>query len=652
MVVEVPESNLAVSVETGNDEEISVENVKMNIKFGSHVVDEPAKEEGKKVSEANLPNNVADEWPEPSQIHSFYIVKYRPFEDPNLRAKLDLAEKDLQKKNQSRFQITEKLREKRAVRAQVISEIRSLSVENKQFRTIMDEKRKEMEPLQQALGKLRGAPNGGRERGSVCSSEEELNDLIKSLEYRIQHESIPLTEEKQILREIKQLEGTRNKVIANSAERARIQDALGEKEVIQDHVKLIGVDLDGVRKEKQVVNAKLKQLDEEKASIDKEINALQEELTAITEKRDKTLETIQEMRKQREHANSHYFQNRKLLIKAKELAAKKDVEALKELSHTEVENFISLCSTNKVFRDDYKRRVLPSLDMRQLSSDGSMRNPDEKPLVAVEAPTPSGTERIVKPNVKQPAKEDSVPLSQHDNSSVQKAQKEKNAQNQKDANKKTESILDKIELEDRDVSAGTHKLQKDDLPKVDEMKLKEMKREEEIAKAKQAMERKKKLAEKAAAKAAIKAQKEADKKLKEIIIFFQFLLLAIVLYNLKTHCFALNLLQEREKREKKKAGAVLSQDSEEPTEAVAEVAELEKTEGKVETPVPPKNKGWKENTTKHRARPRGPDSLPKVILKRKKATNYWLWAVPAVLVVLVLLAFSYSYLSQEPKTLE
>lgn len=43
----------------------------------------------------------------------------------------------------------------------------------------MDEKRKEMEPLQQALGKLRGA-SGGRERGSViCSSEEELNDVVR-----------------------------------------------------------------------------------------------------------------------------------------------------------------------------------------------------------------------------------------------------------------------------------------------------------------------------------------------------------------------------------------------------------------------------------------------------------------------------------------
>lgn len=112
---------------------------------------------------------------------------------------------------------------------------------------------------------------------------------------------------------------------------------------------------------------------------------------------------------------------------------------------------------------------------------------------------------------------------------------------------------------------------------------------------------------------------------------------------------ALKILQDREKRERKKAGAVVSQDSEEPTEAVAEVDEPEKTEEKVVIPVLPKSKGWKENTPRHRARPRGPDSLPKVILKRKKTTNYWLWAVPAVLVVLVVLAFSYIYLSHDSR---
>lgn len=36
---------------------------------------------------------------------------------------------------------------------------------------------KEIEPLQQALGKLRTTNNAGR--GGLCSSEEELNDIVR-----------------------------------------------------------------------------------------------------------------------------------------------------------------------------------------------------------------------------------------------------------------------------------------------------------------------------------------------------------------------------------------------------------------------------------------------------------------------------------------
>ena len=61
---------------------------------------------------------------------------------------------------------------------------------------------------------------------------------IKSLQYHIQHESITLNEEKQILREIKQLEGTREKVIANAALRAKIQESMGEKEALEDQMKV------------------------------------------------------------------------------------------------------------------------------------------------------------------------------------------------------------------------------------------------------------------------------------------------------------------------------------------------------------------------------------------------------------------------------
>lgn len=54
----------------------------------------------------------------------------------------------------------------------------------------------------------------------------------------MQHESIPLSEEKKLLKDIKQLEQTRDKVLANVAMRTKIQDSLGQKESIQDQVKV------------------------------------------------------------------------------------------------------------------------------------------------------------------------------------------------------------------------------------------------------------------------------------------------------------------------------------------------------------------------------------------------------------------------------
>ncbi|XP_071905277.1 proton pump-interactor 1 isoform X1 [Coffea arabica] len=614
MGVEVVESKLPhVSGETaGEENSLLKENGKISnvmglsepITFGSHGMDEPVKGEKNKAAEVNFPKDAVDEWPAPKQIHSFYFVRYRLHEDQKLKAKLDQADTELQKKNQARSQLIEKLRKLKADRAQKIAFLKDLNKENRQYRELIDEKKKEREPLQQALGQL----HGGRDRGSgICSSEEELNHRIKSLQYHIQHESITLNEEKQILREIKQLEGTREKVIANAALRAKIQESMGEKEALEDQMKLIRVDMDGVRKDQQVVLAKRKQLEEEKEAIEKEIKSLEEELTAVTQKRDKTFENIQELRKQREEGNSAFYQNRSLLNKARGLAEKKDVEGLKELSETEVDKFISSWSGSKGFREDYERRILPSLDGRQLSRDGRMRNPDEKPLVVVEVAPAVVTDVVPKTNVKQPKEDTST--SKLDATPVQKVQKEKSTKQQKDAGDGEEFFM-------------PEKKQNDPPPKVneiDELKLKEVKREEEIAKAKQAMERKKKLSEKAAAKAAIKAQKEAEKKIKE-----------------------------REKRAKKKAGAnvAATQETEEQTEAPAEVVEVEKGEETVETPALPKSKDRKENAVRHRIRPRGAaDSLPKAFLRRKKATNYWLWAAPAAaLALLLLIGIGYNYL--------
>ncbi|KAM6584701.1 hypothetical protein CsatB_011703 [Cannabis sativa] len=578
-----------------------------SIQFGSHG-EEPVKEDVNGVSNANFPQDAVEEWPAPKQIHSFYFIRHRSYDDPKIRVKIDQAAIDIEKKNQARLRIMEQLKAKRADRSEVISQIRALKDDNRQFRSLVDEKIKEIEPLHQALGKLRNANSANR---GVCSSEQELNSVIHSLQYRIQHESIPLTEEKQILREIKQLESTRERVAANDAMRAKIQDSMVQKEVLQDQVKLIGGDLDGVRKEQQVVRAKIKQLDDAAKAFDKEIASLQDELTALTEKRDKARENVQHFRKLRDDGNTHFYQSRSILNRARDLAAKKDVKGLEEHCHSEAEKFMSLWNSNKSFRDDYLKRLLPSLDSRQLSKDGRMRNPDEKPLVVVEESAPVEVETVAKANSKR-AKEDVKPP-QVDAVPTQKVQKEEKNKpaNSKPAVDHTDVVEKEIAVSEK-LPVETPKKEKE----VDAAKLKEIKREEEIAKAKMAMERKKKLAEKNAAKAAIRAQKEAEKKNKE-----------------------------REKKLKKKAGATSEGTSEEIVETVAEDAEPEKADENVEAPATAKERVPRETSIRSRPRGRGPESIPKAILKRKKSANYWLWAGPAAAaVVVVLLLLGYYYL--------
>ncbi|KHG29104.1 Uncharacterized protein F383_15123 [Gossypium arboreum] len=286
----------------------------------------------------------------------------------------------------------------------MLSQVRALNVDFEQFKTILDEKKREIEPLQQALGKLRNNKDVDN-RLSLCASEEELDFIIHSLQYRIQHESISLSEEKRILKEIKHLEGTREKVIANAAMRSKIQDSLGQKEDIQDQVKLMGVDLNGVRKEQHAVWSKKKQIKDKLDETETKIESLQNELKAVTLKRDKAFENIQELRKQSDQGNSHFYQSRTIVHNAKLLAAQKDIKALEELSIAEVEKFMALWNGNKAFRDDYEKRILPSLDSRLLSRDGRIRNPDEKPLVAPEKPVDSETETILRPSVRQPKEE-------------------------------------------------------------------------------------------------------------------------------------------------------------------------------------------------------------------------------------------------------
>ncbi|XP_019453588.1 PREDICTED: proton pump-interactor 1-like isoform X2 [Lupinus angustifolius] len=559
-----------------------------SLKFWSHG-DESAATEENGVTDFSGPKDIGEEWPAPQQIHSFYFVRLRRSDDPNIKPEMDKLDKEMNQKNEARIQLTNAIRAKRSERAELISQIKTLKQNNKQIQSILDEKIKEIEPLQHALGKLRTSNIAGR--GGLCSSEEELNKMIYSLQYRIQHESIPFTEEKQIVREIKQLEGTREKVIADAALRAKVQGSVGKKEAIQEQVKLISEDLDGVKKERQAIRSKIKEVEDALKAIDKDILSLEEEKGAVTQKREKTFESIQQLRRQRDEGNTSFYESRQIMTKAQELAVKKDINALQELSHTEVENFMSHWNKDRAFSDDYEKRLLRSLDIRQLSRDGRMRNPDEKPLL--EEPKPTENDTLPNGSVEQ-AKEEGLP-----NQKVQKETKNRGRDLKSNLDNKDFEDTSEYEFENPQKETSTKE------PAIDPEKLKEIKREEEIAKAKLALERKKKLAEKAAAKAVKKAEMEAEKKLKG-----------------------------HEKKAKKE------------TDEVVEATEQENVNGSdAEISAPVKEKAQKESSTRYRSRTKGPEAIPKAIIKRKKANNFWTWFTCSALFILVTLVLGLQYLS-------
>lgn len=174
---------------------------------------------------------------------------------------------------------------------------------------------------------------------------------------------------------------------------------------------------------------------------------------------------------------------------------------------------MTLWNSNKALRDDYKSKILQSLNARQLGRDG------HKPLMPDETAVQSEAE-VVRASVKQTPKEKPF-LTEASGAQEHQVVKLHSAKGNKEGNQKAQKIDQEHKLD----SLPTDKPLKASLPKseeLDEVKLKELKREEEKDKRRQAEERKKKLAEKKAAKAALKEQKEAEKKLKEIAMLTSF----------------------------------------------------------------------------------------------------------------------------------
>ncbi|XP_010500943.1 PREDICTED: proton pump-interactor 4-like isoform X2 [Camelina sativa] len=310
-----------------------------------------------------------------------------------------------------------------------------------------------------------------------------------------------------------------------------------------------------MNKDQEVVTGKIYSLSERLSEIKMEIELLDVQMACVLDQRDKAVERIKMLRIQRDKGNAAFFQSRVVIMKAIELAASGNVRDIEELANSEVEKFMFRWNNDKAFREDYKKRILPSLEEPKLRRNGQIKDSEGH----VDAENGSET-----------AGEKAIELKRFS----------------------TEEEID--DCMDIDIPVY-EKLEKEE-EEIDEEILKEKKREEQIEKARLAMERKRKLHEKAAAKAAIRVKKEAEKKLKEL-----------------------------EKRAKKKKASL-------------DVDRRRET-------VTGRSVFQKQRSFRYRYYEKGNEAVLKAILKRRKAYRLWVWTVSSAAVVLLvaLLVFFYYF---------
>ncbi|KAJ6382289.1 hypothetical protein OIU77_030856 [Salix suchowensis] len=561
----------------------------------------------------------------------FYIIKVPKFDERNLREKVEDAKFEVEEKSKIRDAIQAQIQIEKAKRKEYEDSFVDARSEEKAARDLLKAKRKEIDSVQYIINRTRNV-----------LEIEEIDGRIRTTEHKIQHETLPLKEEKQYIRDIKQLKQIREQLSSNMGSQDEVQQAMDQKDQSEERIKSLRKEADVLRD--RLLKAEAVTEDARKKYNDEheKINQLLFQHRAANDVRQEAFVHLQSLRKQLYEKSKYFYKYKDDLTAATNLALKGDKEELQRHCANQVERVMELWNNHDEFRKEYTSSNMRSTLRRLRTLDGRALGPDEQPpiipsvvsqrvaranVVAPSAPaleveklvTPVETQKIdeksttklgdkKKPNVvikKQanPASlENGLPtVSGRDQ--IEESRQEEN----KPAKEEESRQENKLTKEEVELARKTEELRKEK----EEAMLKEQRRLEEKAKAKEAMERKKRNAEKAQARASLRAQREAEQKEKE-------------------------KEKKAKKKEKKKAAAEDAKDIDEvesapSSETPAETKESETTVKPVAVTKRPQKPSQVAKQTKAKSMP-----LP-LRNKGKRKMQTWMWALVTLLAVIALL---------------
>ncbi|KAL8523835.1 hypothetical protein ACS0TY_013708 [Phlomoides rotata] len=449
-----------------------------------------------------------------------FLIRVPRFNDENLREQIRVAKIHVDEKTKLRDAVQIQIQEKRANSQIHGIDYEYAKSEARSVRKLVRSKRMEIDSLQSVINKAKNA-----------LSIEDIDSQIYNMEHMIQHETLPLKEEKQLIREIKQLKQLREQLSSNMGSQDEIKQAIEQRGEVEERLKILRKELDILKN--RVLKAEATATEAEKKYDDenKKVKEFQAQFRAADDVRQAAYAQWQNLRKELSKKSEYFFKYKDDAAVASNYAYSRDTEALYLLCMNQVDNFMELWNTNDEFRREYAKFNTRSTVRRFGTLDGRALGPDEVPphlpsyadererRMASTSVKVDLASRIPSPEVKQETPNENTTF---DNKVTKKA---------------TESNYQKVTKEPAiSVQANgldTHfvEVYKEPIRSKDEIeslrreeekrreeaeaKLKEQRRVEALAKANEARERKKRQAEKLQMRADLKTQKEAEQREKE-----------------------------------------------------------------------------------------------------------------------------------------
>ncbi|KZV43086.1 microtubule-associated protein futsch [Dorcoceras hygrometricum] len=297
-----------------------------------------------------------------------FLIRIPRFHDEKLKEQLKAAKLEVNEKTKLRDAIQAEIQKKR-----VNNQIHGIDYEyakgeSRSLRKLLALKRMEISSLQSIINKAKNA-----------ISIEDMNSRINNMEHMIQHETLPLREEKELIRDIKQLKQFREQLSCNMGSQSEIQQALDQREDAEERVKILRKELAILKDRMSVAQTMIMEVENKFDDENKKIKELQAQFRAADDIRQAAYARWQNLREQLSQKNKYFVEYKDDEVTATNCAFNGDREALHHLCMNQVEKFMELWNGNGEFRSEYTGFNARSTLRRLGSLDGRSLGPDEKP---------------------------------------------------------------------------------------------------------------------------------------------------------------------------------------------------------------------------------------------------------------------------------